>query len=170
MLDEFSPCLGFGVEDGVSATGISPDGVRGADAIAKWAKVIRAAQTVLWNGPMGLFEVPRFAKGTFDVAKAVKDIKAGKVEYKAEKAGVILGIESWLSAADTMRILNRVGSPAVKMYYDVCNSTDRGYDICKEIRWLGKKPNPICPTLCSPSQLEGFPQRHYSTTAMTGRY
>ena len=25
------------------------------------------------------------------------------------------------------------------MYYDVCNSTDRGYDVCKEIRWLGKK-------------------------------
>jgi sugar phosphate isomerase/epimerase len=25
------------------------------------------------------------------------------------------------------------------MYYDVCNSTDRGYDVSKEIRWLGKK-------------------------------
>ncbi len=35
--------------------------------------------------------------------------------------------------------MDRVGSPAVKMYYDVCNSTDRGYDVSKEIRWLGKK-------------------------------
>ena len=62
-----------------------------------------------------------------------------KVAPKAEKAGVVLGLESWLSAEDTMRIMDRVGSPAVKMYYDVCNSTERGYDICKEIRWLGKK-------------------------------
>ena len=57
----------------------------------------------------------------------------------AEKAGVILGLESWLSAEDTLRIMDQVGSPAVKMYYDVCNSTDRGYDIYKEIRQLGKE-------------------------------
>ncbi len=62
-----------------------------------------------------------------------------KVAPKAEKAKVILGLESWLSAEDTLRIMDRVGSPAVKMYYDVCNSTVRGYDICKEIRQLGKK-------------------------------
>jgi sugar phosphate isomerase/epimerase len=62
-----------------------------------------------------------------------------KVAPKAEKAGVVLGLESWLSAEDTMRIIDRVGSPAVKMYYDVANSTERGYDICKEIRWLGKR-------------------------------
>jgi L-ribulose-5-phosphate 3-epimerase len=52
---------------------------------------------------------------------------------------VILGLESWLSAEDTLRIMDRVGSPGVKMYYDVCNSTDRGYDIYKEIRQLGKE-------------------------------
>ena len=62
-----------------------------------------------------------------------------KVAPKAEKAGVVLGLESWMSAEDTMRIMDKVGSPAVKMYYDVCNSTDRGYDVPKEIRWLGKK-------------------------------
>ena len=62
-----------------------------------------------------------------------------KVAPKADKAGVVLGLESWMSAEDTMRIMDKVGSPAVKMYYDVCNSTDRGYDVPKEIRWLGKK-------------------------------
>jgi L-ribulose-5-phosphate 3-epimerase len=62
-----------------------------------------------------------------------------QVAPKAEKAGVVLGLESWMSAEDTMRIMDKVASPAVKMYYDVCNSTDRGYDINKEIRWLGKK-------------------------------
>lgn len=61
------------------------------------------------------------------------------VAPKAEKAGVILGIESWLSAEDHMRIIDRVASPAVKVYYDVANSTERGYDIDKEIRWLGKQ-------------------------------
>ena len=60
-----------------------------------------------------------------------------KVAPRAEQAGVVLGLESWLSAEDTLRIMDGVGSPAVKMYYDVCNSTDRGYDICKEIRQLG---------------------------------
>jgi|ERR1043166_3232740 sugar phosphate isomerase/epimerase len=73
-------------------------------------------------------------EGTDEVVRRLK-----KVAPKAEKAGVILGLESWLSAEDTMRIMDRVGSSAVKMYYDVCNSTDRGYDLYKEIRWLGKK-------------------------------
>lgn len=62
-----------------------------------------------------------------------------KVAPKAEKADVVLGLESWLSAEDTLRILDQVGSQAVKMYYDVCNSNDRGYDVPKEIRALGKK-------------------------------
>ena len=78
----------------------------------------------------------------------LRDDKAGtdetvwrlkEVAPKAEKAGVILGIESWLSAEDSVRIIERVGSPAVKVYYDVANSTERGYDIGKEIRWLGKQ-------------------------------
>lgn len=77
------------------------------------------------------------AAGTDEVVKRLK-----KVAPKAEKAGVVLGLESWLSAEDTLRIIDRVGSPAVKMYYDVCNSTERGYDILKEIRLLGR--NHIC--------------------------
>jgi len=61
-----------------------------------------------------------------------------KAAPKAEDQGVILGIESWLSAEDSMAIVNRVGSPAVQVYYDVGNSHLRGYDIYKEIRTLGK--------------------------------
>jgi len=61
-----------------------------------------------------------------------------KVAPKAEDAGVILGIESWLSAEDHMAIINRVGSPAVQVYYDVGNSHLRGYNIYEEIRMLGK--------------------------------
>jgi L-ribulose-5-phosphate 3-epimerase len=55
---------------------------------------------------------------------------------KAEKAGVTLGVESWLSADEHLAILDRVGSPAVQVYYDVCNANDRGYDVPAEIRRL----------------------------------
>ena len=61
-----------------------------------------------------------------------------KVAPRAEKAGVTLGIESWLSADQHMDIIERVGSPAIKVYYDVANSNKAGYDIYNEIRRLGK--------------------------------
>lgn len=70
------------------------------------------------------------------VDEVVRRLKA--VAPKAEKAGVALGIESWLNADQHLKIIERVGSPAVKVYYDVCNSNDRGYDIYKEIRQLGR--------------------------------
>lgn len=57
----------------------------------------------------------------------------------AEKAGVILGIESWLSASEHMEIIDSVASPNVKVYYDVANSHKMGYDIYEEIRWLGRE-------------------------------
>jgi len=61
-----------------------------------------------------------------------------QVAPRAEVAGVTLGIESWLSADQHMDIIERVGSPAIKVYYDVANSNKAGYDIYSEIRQLGK--------------------------------
>jgi L-ribulose-5-phosphate 3-epimerase len=55
----------------------------------------------------------------------------------AEKAGVSLGLEDTISAEDNVRIMERSGSSAVKVYYDVGNSTGGGFDVVKEIRWLG---------------------------------
>jgi sugar phosphate isomerase/epimerase len=71
------------------------------------------------------------------IDEVVRRLKA--VAPKAEKAGVFLGIESWLNADQHVEILDRVGSSAMRVYYDVCNSNDRGYDIYKEIRQLGKR-------------------------------
>ncbi len=52
-----------------------PDGWMGLDigtqAREDFAKVVESSQTVLWNGPMGVFEMPNFAKGTIRVAEAV---------------------------------------------------------------------------------------------------
>jgi sugar phosphate isomerase/epimerase len=72
--------------------------------------------------------------GTDEVVRRLKDVAP-----KAERAGVILGIESWLSAEEHVAILDRVGSSAVQVYYDVANSEKMGYDIYQEIRWLGGK-------------------------------
>lgn len=62
-----------------------------------------------------------------------------QVAPKAEKAGVILGIESWLSAREHMEIIDAVGSKHVQVYYDVANSHQMGYPIYDEIRWLGRE-------------------------------
>lgn len=83
-----------------------------------------------------------FGKGDLkgDVAgtKAViKKLK--KIAPKAEENNIILGIESWLSAEEHMQIIEAVGSPNVKVYYDVANSQKMGYHIYEEIRWLGKE-------------------------------
>jgi phosphoglycerate kinase len=43
----------------------------GPESVARFARVIKDAATVVWNGPMGVFEMKPFAAGTFGVAKAV---------------------------------------------------------------------------------------------------
>lgn len=86
--------------------------------------------------------VPFFGNGDLKGDKAGTDAVVAalkRVAPKAEKAGVILGIESWLSADQHVEILQRVGSPAVQVYYDMGNSQEAGYDVCKEIRFLGKR-------------------------------
>jgi L-ribulose-5-phosphate 3-epimerase len=83
-----------------------------------------------------------FSKGDVKEDKPGRDAVVERLKTvapRAEKAGVKLGFESWLSAEEHMDIIQRVGSPAVQVYYDVANSQKMGYDIYKEIRWLGTK-------------------------------
>ena len=58
---------------------------------------------------------------------------------EAEKADVILGLENTISAEDNVRIMDRARSKNILVYYDVGNSTGAGFDVVKEIRWLGKQ-------------------------------
>ena len=46
----------------------------GPKTVARYADVIGRAKTVVWNGPMGVFEIPAFANGTIGVAKAVSNV------------------------------------------------------------------------------------------------
>ncbi len=62
-----------------------------------------------------------------------------EIAPEAEKSGVVLGLEDTISAEDNVRIMDRSRSKNVLVYYDVGNSTNAGFDILKEIRWLGKE-------------------------------
>ena len=51
----------------------------GPKTIETYRSVITSARTVIWNGPMGVFEIDAFARGTMEVAKAVADVKGTTV-------------------------------------------------------------------------------------------
>ena len=83
-----------------------PDGWLGLDIGPEtretFAQHIQAARTIFWNGPMGVFEWPRFAEGTEAIAQAVADADAFSVVGGADSARALqeLGLAdrvSWLS-------------------------------------------------------------------------
>jgi phosphoglycerate kinase len=57
-----------------------PDGWQGMDigpqTLEEWSKALKNAATVFWNGPLGVFELPHFAKGTEQIAKTLSSLKA----------------------------------------------------------------------------------------------
>jgi phosphoglycerate kinase len=75
-----------------------PDTEEGVDigpaTIANYAKILASAKTVLWNGPMGIFEDPRFAEGTFAVARAVAEATAK-------------GAKSIIGGGDSVKAINK---------------------------------------------------------------
>jgi phosphoglycerate kinase len=74
----------------------------GPESREEFAAAIRAAKTIFWNGPMGVFEWPRFAEGTFAVARAVAEcegftvVGGGDSVRAVHEAGVADRI-SWIS-------------------------------------------------------------------------
>jgi len=75
-----------------------PEGRMGLDigekTIAAYSEIIRGAKTIIWNGPMGVFEKPPFDRGTVALAKAVAEsgaisvVGGGDSEKAIESAGV----------------------------------------------------------------------------------
>jgi phosphoglycerate kinase len=64
---------GQGIDEGMMGVDIGPLTIR------NYSKAISEAQTVFWNGPMGIFENPAYAQGTFAVAKALAESKGNKI-------------------------------------------------------------------------------------------
>jgi phosphoglycerate kinase len=84
----------------VCAINAIPDGWVGVDAaqaaLETWRKVIMSSKTILWNGPAGVFEVPKFAEGTKAVAQMVAD---------ATEAGAY----SLVGGGDSVAAVNQMG-------------------------------------------------------------
>ena len=82
-------------------TGDIPDDAEGFDVgpetAKRYAEIIRGAKTVLWNGPMGMFEDKRFAEGTNTVARAV-------VEATQRN-----GAKTIIGGGDSVKALNQAG-------------------------------------------------------------
>ncbi|MBA2497220.1 MAG: phosphoglycerate kinase, partial [Acidimicrobiia bacterium] len=70
-----------------------PDGLKGLDigpgSAAQFADVVLEARTVFWNGPMGVFEDPRFAAGTRTLAEAMAATKAFTVVGGGDSAAAL---------------------------------------------------------------------------------
>ncbi len=87
--------------------------------------VVKAAGTVVWNGPMGVFEFPRFAAGTFAVAKAVADSSAVSIIGGGDSVAAInqSGLESKITHISTgggasLEMLEGIELPGLKVLND----------------------------------------------------
>ena len=78
-------CIASTAPDGSAPSAAKPVEQLGADemgvdigpaSLAGFSEKLRDAKTVVWNGPMGIFEVPAFAGGTMGVARAMSELKA----------------------------------------------------------------------------------------------
>jgi phosphoglycerate kinase len=73
----------------------------GPKTAAEYKKIISSAKTVVWNGPMGVFEVPPFDKGTNEIAQAL-------VEATAKGAVTVIGGGDSASAIEKAGLSDKV--------------------------------------------------------------
>ena len=89
VADDFSNDANFKTVD----LGGIPDDMEGLDIGPKtaelFANAIKDAKTVVWNGPMGCFEMPNFANGTIAVAKALSEIDATTIIGGGDSAAAV---------------------------------------------------------------------------------
>ena len=74
----------------------------GAESLETWKKVILGSKTILWNGPVGVFEMPAFAKGTLQIAEDL-------AEATAAGAYTLVGGGDSVAAVTQMGYANKVG-------------------------------------------------------------
>lgn len=113
------------------------------------AKCLQECMEVMPKLGQKVVLVPFFSKGDIKGKPKLQDEVIRRLKLAApaaEKAGIVLGLESWLNVDDHLRIIDAVGSPAVQVYYDVANMDHEGYDIYQEIRRLGR--DRICEIHC----------------------
>lgn len=91
-----------------------PDGWQGLDigpkAIEEFGKAIAEAKTIVWNGPMGAFEMPNFAKGTEAVAKMVAEADAVTIIGGGDSAAAV----EQLGYADKMSHISTGGGASLE--------------------------------------------------------
>ena len=75
----------------------------------------------------------------------VERLKSAGAKFKA--AGLTLGIETALDAAGEVSLLDEIGSPAVRIYFNFANAVQSGRDLLSELRTLGKER--ICQIHCT---------------------
>ena len=75
----------------------------GPETSSRYAGILAAAKTIVWNGPMGVFENPLFAKGTFAIARAVAESKAFSIVGGGDSASAVAqsGMESKITHIST---------------------------------------------------------------------
>lgn len=75
----------------------------------------------------------------------VERLKA--IAPRAEEAGVVIGLETALDAEGEVKLLQEIGSPAIRIYYNFANALQNGRDLHSELRTLGKER--ICQIHCT---------------------
>jgi len=75
----------------------------GPETVSAYAEALRGAAAVIWNGPMGVFEMDKFSKGTFGMARALASLKATTVVGGGETAQVVaeLGLQNQFTHVST---------------------------------------------------------------------
>jgi L-ribulose-5-phosphate 3-epimerase len=124
--------------DGTCVDRLHDNGLKSDPLAPKWVldsiRLTKALETKVLLLPFFSRWALRTREEMDYVGDALRDLAP-----EATKAGVILGLENTISADDNVRIMERSRSASVKVYYDVGNSTEAGFDPVTEIRWLGRE-------------------------------
>ena len=86
---------------------------------------------------LAFFELGDLRNDPEGKAEVVRRLRS--IAPKAERMGITLGIESYLSAPELSEMIQQIGSKNIKVYYDFRNSADAGYDVIKELDFLGSQ-------------------------------